>query len=90
MGKKLSEKTEFRLDPKGYILINVLENKIVVDHYSNQKVKLNTYEGTSSKEIYEKIVLNDTFSFSEHYEYIKKELDKAENSLKNKIKYIQA
>ena len=89
--KILQENTQsgWELDPRGYVVISLEESKIIVKHHSNEHTKLKTYTGRSAKELYAKIVDDDTLSSNYHYSYLGSELEKAEIASRLGIKYVQ-
>ena len=90
---------EFKFDENGFfvILIDRDKNKIVVEHYNYVKDKnliktgkINqVVEGTDAEELCKKIIEKGLLSRLDHASYLGRELQKAENALKNDSEYIQ-
>lgn len=81
--------TRWVMDPRGYFVIKVIDNKILVDHYANSHVLIKKYEGHNSKSISNQLIRDSCISLPSHFLYMGVELSKAETALKNKVKYVQ-
>ena len=80
----------FNRDPKGFFVIRIENEKIVVEHYKRAKMKLNLIiEGGEGESIYHTIVDKGLLSLCTHGFYLGMELAKAEHCLKNKKHYVQ-
>lgn len=90
---------EFKFDERGFfvILVDRDKNKIVVEHYNyvkDKKIiktgKINqVVEGTDAEEMCKKIIEKGLLSRLDHASYLGRELQKAENALKNGVEYVQ-
>jgi len=91
--KKISEEylkqTRCQYDPRGYYIIEVKEGEIFVDHYSPESKRLGQYHGKTAVELTDTLALHHAASDPYHYLYLGRELQKAELSLKNGLKYVQ-
>ena len=95
---RLSEKMgKIELDPKGFFIILVQNEQIVIEHFKGrwENGQLLTgsadyiIEGTSAEKLCHTILDAGLISDLKHGAYLGRELQKAENALKNKKKYIQ-
>ena len=85
-----------KLDPKGYFLIKLENNKIHLAFckYQNKKgwyekhnIKLS--KSGNKQELLDWATHHRLFSQEDHYDYLVKELNKAERCLKDNKKYVQ-
>ncbi len=76
-------------DPRGYYTINVIENKIQVQHFSPDSQLLKEYSGVKAREINDKINSSQHPVDSYHSSYLGEELMKAEIALALNIPYKQ-
>ena len=83
--KEIKEKMEE--DKRGNFLIYVENNEIRVDLLASSGEKLLSFSGKSADELKNKIM--EHVSLKEHAFYLGMELEKAENSIKNKMEYRQ-
>ena len=96
--------SELILDPIGYFLIRINQEKNEIEiafckyeeiKFTNQKAKFGkntinqTFISKNIEEILKWIKDNKLVSKEDHMNYLKKELKKAKECLKNKEKYIQ-
>ncbi len=77
------------IDPRGNFIIKSEDGNISVEHYSPDDILLNTYKGEKAMPIYMQISRNGAISNINHAIYLGTELQKAEESLKLRIKYEQ-
>ena len=85
------------LDPKGYFLIRINKNKIEIGfcRYKNvvlgksNKV-LRKYSSAEPEDILEWVKKNKLYSQNSHLTYLKKELERAKSTIKNKKEFIQS
>lgn len=86
-------------DEKGFFVIMVKEEKIIVEHYLNVQKEGNLeietgnlnkiITGTSSKSICDTIIKEGLISRLDHAAYLGRELQKAEIALENNLEYEQ-
>ena len=91
--------TEFSFDEKGFfvILVDKIKKKIIVEHYNYIKDKnliktgkINeVIEGINAEEICKKLINKGLLSRLDHASYLGRELQKAEQALKNGLEYTQ-
>ena len=87
---------ELKLDPKGYFLIKVEKNKIYLafcnyqdkEGWYDNKIEL-SHSAKNKEELLDWAIHHKLYSRKDHYDYLVKELTKAENCLKKKEKYVQ-
>ncbi len=94
------ETKKVTLDPEGFFVIFVVDEKINVEHYKNVnkggKLKVETGKlnviitGTSAKAICDTIIQRKLISRVDHMAYVARELQKAEIALKSGIEYEQS
>ena len=92
-GKKI---TPIVMDPVGYFLVKIEGKKMGVAfcHYKQQKgryasdVVMEEYS-ENKNELLQWVKDNKLYSRQDHYDYLVKELDKAEYAIKNNTKYVQ-
>lgn len=77
------------IDPRGNFIIKSENGKISVEHYSPDEILLNVYGGEKAMPIYMQISRNGAVSNINHAIYLGTELQKAEESVKLRIKYEQ-
>jgi dihydropteroate synthase len=85
------------LDPAGFVIIEVRQQEIIVEYYTNvykdnkivsgnlQKV----FSGTKADALSDTIAQHITSFRKEHYLYLGRELQKAQDALEQQKKYIQ-
>jgi tetrahydromethanopterin S-methyltransferase subunit A len=81
-----------KLDQAGYFVIMVMkdkENPLLVEHYSNDGILKNMFEGKDSANICATLIDNGLVSRLDHAAYLGRELAKAELSIRMDAKYIQ-
>jgi thymidylate synthase len=86
---KICNRRDF-YDPSGNFLISIENAKIIVQQTtpgSGEVVKI--YSGLNARSLYRQIAQQVPHITTEHAMYLGTELQKAENSLKNRIKYEQ-
>lgn len=76
-------------DERGNYLISIEDEKIKVEHQDKKGIILDTFEGSSAKEIYDRISFMGTSENPRHLIYLGSELMKAELALKQNKEYIQ-
>lgn len=76
-------------DPHGNLVIRVEENKIKILQIAQDGRTIDSFEGTSAKELYKKIASEKRISLLYHALDIGAELQKAETALKQGGKYVQ-
>lgn len=76
-------------DPRGYYIIETIDNKIKVKHVSPQGKKLKEYEGLTAREINDQINSSQHTMDSYHASYLGEELMKAEICLLLNKNYVQ-
>ena len=94
--EKTSQK-DVKLDPKGFFVIELKRKKIRVEYYSNvyKENKIvsgrleKTFSGTKANALSDTIAKYVHGLLSEHYLYLGRELQRAQNALENKEKYVQ-
>ena len=87
---------ELKLDPKGYFLIKVENNKIYLafcnyqdkEGWYDNKIEL-SHSSENKEELLDWAIHHKLYSQQDHYDYLVKELSRAEKYLKNEGKYIQ-
>ncbi len=91
------ERKKLVLDPAGYFLIRIRYGKIEVgfceykDMIWGKKNKvLKKKASKNPQEILDWIKKNKLYSRKDHYEYMKKELNKAKRYIASKKKYVQS
>ena len=86
-----NEPKEWKMDPKGYFLIRIDENKHVIEagHCIERNIVDAKITGKNATEIFNTIIRENLISSFQHASYLGKELYKAESALKNKLKYVQ-
>ncbi|HEY5733738.1 MAG TPA: hypothetical protein VIU36_03155 [Gammaproteobacteria bacterium] len=77
------------LDKAGYFVINIEENRLLVEHYNYQEQYLRTVEGTNARDIYLTIINNDWVTRADHAAYLGAQLMKAEQSIKHGLDFTQ-
>jgi thymidylate synthase len=77
------------IDPRGNFIIKVENDEISVEHYSPDEIMLNAYKGKKAMPIYMQISSNGSVSNINHAIYLGTELQKAEESIRLRIKYEQ-
>ena len=92
-------KKDIILDPNGFFVIEINQNKkmITVEYYSNvyknKKIvsgKLKKiFIGNKTEALCDTIAKNVPKLQPEHYMYLGREIQRAQNALENKIKYVQ-
>lgn len=95
----MNKMTDFEFDIKGFfvILVDHEKKKIVVEHYNYVKDKKliktgkinEVVEGVNAEELCKKIIKRGLLSRLDHASYLGRELQKAENALKNNLEYTQ-
>ncbi len=78
-----------KLDMKGYFVINLLEDRLQVEHYDYKERFVRVIEGDNARDIYLTIVDNDWVSKLDHAAYLGKELARAEYAFKNGLEFTQ-
>ena len=86
-----NEPKEWKMDPKGYFLIRIDENKHVIEagHCIERNIVDAKITGKNATEVFNTIIREGLISSFQHASYLGKELYKAELALKNKLKYVQ-
>jgi len=79
---------DWKMDPLGYFLIRVFEDKLEVGYCKKDNIILKRFIGPDAIQLYNTIVDNLSIQL-EHAAYLGKELMKAEVCLKLKIPYEQ-
>jgi thymidylate synthase len=83
-------KHEFKLDPRGNLLISIEDDKIKLTHLSPEGIQIGQYNAKSAKEAYRLLKKNQVISQTDHAFDVGGELAKAEIALKDPSKeYIQ-
>lgn len=77
------------IDPRGNFMIKVENKEILVEHYSPDELLLKNYKGVRAMPIYMQISRSGAISNINHAIYLGTELQKAEESIKLRIEYIQ-
>ena len=77
------------LDKAGYFVINIEENRLLVEHYNYQEQYLRTVEGINARDIYLTIINNDWVTRADHAAYLGAQLMKAEQSIKHGFDFTQ-
>lgn len=94
--KKTLQK-DVTLDNKGFFIIQLQQKKIQVEYYSNvyKNNKIvsgrleKVFSGKKANALCDTIIKHVPALRPEHYTYLGRELQRAENALKNDIKYVQ-
>lgn len=76
-------------DPRGYYIINQVDDKIKVKHMTPNSKLLKEYEGSTAREINDMINSSQHPTDPYHSSYLGEELMKAEIAIKLKIEYVQ-
>ena len=81
---------KLKLDPRGYFLIRVSRPGIEVAQcsYTSGKIR-KRMRSVSSSYLLSRIKQENMCSRKDHYEYMQKELKRAESSLKSRRKFVQ-
>ncbi|MGB9806676.1 MAG: thymidylate synthase [Thermoproteota archaeon] len=84
------KKMEFNEDPRGFFVIKVKSNEIVVEHRlkDGRKTKYE-FRGNSAEELYRRILNENLVSRLDHAAYLGKELARAEIALRERKPYVQ-
>jgi len=87
----VSEPERLVLDPKGYFIVypDRLQNRLVLEHYSNKGVLSRMFAATSSAAIYGAVVEAELISRLDHAAYLGRELARAERALQTGEDYTQ-
>jgi tetrahydromethanopterin S-methyltransferase subunit A len=95
----MNNMSEFSFDEKGFfvILVDKIKKKIIVEHYNYVKDKnliktgkINeVIEGINAEELNKKLIKKGLLSRLDHASYLGRELQKAEQALKNGLEYTQ-
>ena len=80
---------DFKMDPTGYFLIRINNNKIEAAFCKAQNKVEKVVVGTTAMEVYNTIIRENLISTLQHAADLGSELQKAEIALKENIKYIQ-
>ena len=85
------EPTNIIMDKAGYFVILPIPEKNIInaEHYSYDNTLLRVIKGKDARSIYWTIIENNWVTLLSHAAYIGKELEKAELSLQNRVKYVQ-
>ncbi len=96
---KAEENKEMVFDPKGFFVIFLRDDQIVVEHYLNVqkggKLEVETgrltkvVKGKTAKAICDTIIANELVTRRDHAAYLGRELQKAEIALENDLEYVQ-
>lgn len=78
-----------KLDRQGYFVINLLDDKLLLEHFSYKEELLRTIEGASARNLYLTIIENGWVSRLDHAAYLGKELARAEAALKGGTDFVQ-
>lgn len=79
--------TRFRADPRGSFVIRIEQDTIAVYHYSPGGDRLRCLEGKSAKELSTKLA--PFIALTDHALYVGRELHRAEQALRHRIRYEQ-
>ena len=79
------------LDPKGYFIVypDRLQNRLVLEHYSNKGVLGRMFTAASAAAIYAAVIEAGLISRLDHAAYLGRELARAEHALQNGEDYVQ-
>lgn len=87
----------FELDPKGYFLIRIIDKEIEVGFcnyeamvWGKSNKVLMQFKSSDVKEILDWIKKNDLTSMKNHFNYMKKELEKAKKCIETHEEYVQS
>jgi tetrahydromethanopterin S-methyltransferase subunit A len=78
-----------KLDKAGYFVINLVEDRLLVEHYDYKERLLRTIEGKSARNLYLTLLENNWVSRLDHAAYLGKELARAEQALNGGPEFIQ-
>jgi tetrahydromethanopterin S-methyltransferase subunit A len=78
-----------KLDKAGYFVINLVEDRLLIEHYDYKERLLRTIEGKSARNLYLTLLENGWVSRLDHAAYLGKELARAEYALKGGPDFVQ-
>lgn len=78
-----------KLDKAGYFVINLVDGRLLVEHYNYKEQLLRTIEGDSARNLYLTIVENEWVSRLDHAAYLGKELARAQYALEGGPEFVQ-
>lgn len=87
----VAEPERLVLDPKGYFIVypDRLQNRLVLEHYSNKGVLSRMFAATSPAALYATVVEAGLISRLDHAAYLGRELARAEHALQTGEDYVQ-
>jgi tetrahydromethanopterin S-methyltransferase subunit A len=78
-----------KLDKAGYFVINLVEDRLLIEHYDYKERLLRTIEGKSARNLYLTLLENGWVSRLDHAAYLGKELARAEYALNGGPEFVQ-
>jgi tetrahydromethanopterin S-methyltransferase subunit A len=86
---RVFDPNKIKLDKAGYFVIQIEDNRILVEHYNYKEKLLRTIEGTDARNIYLTILGNGWASRLDHAAYLGAQLMKAELAMKSGSSFTQ-
>ncbi len=87
--QKVFNPKRIKLDKAGYFVINVLDDRLLLEHFDYRKRLLRTIAGDSARNLYLTIIEAGWVTRLDHAAYLGKELTRAEMALKNGGSFVQ-
>lgn len=84
-----TDPARIKLDKAGYFVINLQDDKLLVEHYSYKDELLRVIEGADARSIYLTIVRNGWVTRLDHAAYLGRQLARAEDSIQKGTDYVQ-
>ena len=78
-----------KLDKAGYFVINIEDERMLVEHYDYKEHLLRVIEGDDARSIYLTIVRNEWVSRLDHAAYLGRQLTKAEYQIRHAVPFVQ-
>jgi tetrahydromethanopterin S-methyltransferase subunit A len=78
-----------KLDKAGYFVINLLEDRLLIEHYDYKERLLRTIDGKSARNLYLTLLENGWVTRLDHAAYLGKELARAEYALNGGPEFVQ-
>ena len=83
------DEDDIKLDPKGYFLIRIYNNKIQTGLVNKKNEMVKIIEGKKAVDILHELIKRKMISRLDHAYYMGLKLERAEYCLKNKKKFVQ-
>jgi len=85
----ITNNPDVTLDPAGYFLIRINESALEAGFCNYENKMLYTFKGINAQDISKAIALKNLKLTTDHSLYLGRELQRAEDALRNKSEYIQ-